>query len=98
MYCYHNFCSLPFAVAPSVVNKTVTKVSRYPCTTPIVKLRVPSPSKMLKFVLRNPITATEFLIYTLNCKRQIMEYDSSLLSSKIVILALLGFRMRRALS
>ena len=95
MYHYHNFCSLPFAVAPSVINKTVTKVSRYPCTTPIVKLRVPSPSEMLRFVLRNPITATEFQIYiTLMCKRQIMEYDSSLLSSKIVILALLGFRMR----
>ena len=58
---YHNNISrssLPFALDDSVVNTTVTDVSRYPCRTPIVKFSVPLLSTMVRFVLRNPITAT----------------------------------------
>ena len=48
---------IPFALDASVVNKMVTVASKHPCKTPMVKL-TSLPSKVVRFVLRKPITAT----------------------------------------
>ena len=78
-YCYSNNTIMlhkcvPTALDASVTKKMVTKVSKYPCKTPMVKLNVPSPSKIVRSVSRKPITATGSHMYWVIAIHNISSY------------------------